>query len=160
MITGVWMLITAVAASSLTAGLASALTIFLSGDTSERFTRPTDIAEQRIAVIEGTTGEGWGETYNARLVKTSDLEQAIQKVLNNQAEGVIFDVPALEYYLSKNPDVPLKISEITFASENYGFVLPFASPLTNELDIAIIALKEEGVLKEIHEEVLDLIGKN
>ncbi|MGK7932204.1 MAG: transporter substrate-binding domain-containing protein [Microcystaceae cyanobacterium] len=157
-ITGVWMLITTVAASSLTAGLASALTIFLSGDTSEKFTRPTEIADQRIAVIEGTTGEVWGNTYEARLVKATDLEQAVQKVLNNQAEAVLFDVPALEYYLIKNPEVALKIADVTFASENYGFALPSNSPLMNEINIAIIALDEEGKLDAIQEEVFDRIN--
>lgn len=158
MITGTWMLITAVAASSLTAGLASALTIFLAGDTSEKFTRPTQIADQRIAVVEGTTGEIWGETYDARVVRTPNLEQAIEKILDNQADGVIFDKPALEYYLSRNPEVALKIANVTFASENYGFALPPANPLMNDLNIAIIALKEEGKLKEIEQEIMNLTG--
>ena len=58
-----------------------------------------------MAVVEGTTGELWGSDYQARLLKQSSLEDAINLVLEDKAEGAIFDRPALAYYLAQHPDV-------------------------------------------------------
>ncbi len=154
-ITSVWMILTMVAASSLTAGIASALTIFLTGETTEKFVNTAALKNTRIAVVDGTTGQGWAEAYNARLIPTLNLEGAIKQVLQNKAEGVVFDVPALKYYLSQNPELPLKIADIVFASENYGFVLPMNSSLVNEINVDLIALQEEGKLEFIQNEILD-----
>jgi ABC-type amino acid transport substrate-binding protein len=157
MITSVWMLITMVAASSLTAGIASALSIFLSGETTEKFTRPAAIENARMAVVEGTTGQSWGEKYNARLIKTANLEQAIEKVLEKEADGVIFDVPALKYYLYQHPNLPLMIAnKVTFAEEGYGFVFPLESDLIHGINVSLIALKEEGEIDVIQRKVFNL----
>ncbi len=158
-ITSIWMLITMVAASSLTAGIAAALTIFLSGETTERFSDPEAIEDARIAIIEGTTGQIWAEDHNARLVKTENLSEAVQQVLTGKAEGVAFDVPALQYYLHQNPKLPLKISSITFATEDYAFALPIGNSLLHELNIDLVALREQGELDYLRKKVLNLASE-
>ncbi len=98
-ITSMWMLITMVAASSLTAGIATVMTLLLSAEATNQFTQPEDIRGQQIAVVSGTTGEEWAQTYEARLLPSPNLAQAIERLKSGQAQGVMFDVPALKYYL-------------------------------------------------------------
>lgn len=148
-ITSMWMLITMVAASSLTAGIATVLTLLLSQETVEPFTKVEDLQGKQIAVISGTTGEQWAKTYQARLLESATLEQAIERLKSGKAKGVMFDVPALEYYLYQHPEVPLKLANISVAVEDYGFVLPLNSELVNDLNIIIMQLKESGRLQEI-----------
>ncbi len=150
-ITSLWMLITMVASSSLTAGIATVMTLLLSAEATEEFTQPEDIRGKQIAVVSGTTGEKWAKTYEARLLQSPNLDQAIERLKSGQAEGVMFDIPALQYYLYQHPEVPFRVASLSIAFEDYGFVLPLNNKLTRDLNLAIVKLKQSGRLEEIIE---------
>ena len=59
-ITGAWMVISLIAVSSLTASLASAFTLFLSGATETAIDSPQQLSSRRIAVVEGHRWHGAG----------------------------------------------------------------------------------------------------
>ncbi|ACB51759.1 extracellular solute-binding protein, family 3 [Crocosphaera subtropica ATCC 51142] len=151
-ITSLWMLITMVAASSLTAGIATVMTLLLSTDATTEFTQPQDIRGKQIAVVSGTTGEKWAKNYQARLLPSPNLDQAVDRLKSGQAQAVMFDVPALKYYLYQNPEAPFKIANLSVAFEDYGFVLPLDNDLIRDLNIAIIKFKQSGRLEEIIEQ--------
>ncbi len=148
-ITSLWMLITMVAASSLTAGIATVMTLLLSEESNKNFNNPADIAGQQIAVVTGTTGEQWAKTYQARLLQSSNLDTAIEQLKSGQAQGVMFDIPALQYYLYQHPEASFKIANLSIAVEDYGLVLPLDNTFIREMNIAIIQLKQSGRLEEI-----------
>ncbi len=148
-ITGFWMLVTMVAASSLTAGLATAMTLILSEQAENSFAHLDDIRSKRVAVVSGTTGENWARFYQARVMPSANLAQAIQRLISRQVEGVVFDVPALQYYLNQHPELPLKLADISFATEDYGFAFSPKSQLVQPLNVALFELKESGRLAEI-----------
>ena len=150
-ITSLWMLTTLVAASSLTAGIATVMTLLLSAEVIKDFTQVEDIRDKQIAVVSGTTGEKWAQIYQSRVLPSPNLEQAIERLKSGQAEGVMFDVPALRYYLYQNPTAPLKIADLAVSFEDYGFILPLDNKLIRELDIEIVKLKQSGRLEEIIE---------
>ncbi|MGK7931377.1 MAG: transporter substrate-binding domain-containing protein [Microcystaceae cyanobacterium] len=150
-ITSVWMLITMVAASSLTAGIATVMTLLLSADVIQTFTKPEDVRDKQIAVVSGTTGEEWAQIYQARLLPSPTLDEAIERLKSGQTEGVMFDVPALRYYLYQNPEAPFKIANFSVTFEDYGFVLSLDNQLTRDLNLGILKLKKSGRLKEIIE---------
>ena len=150
-ITSLWMLTTMVAASSLTAGIATVMTLLLSAEVIKDFTQVEDIRDEQIAVVSGTTGEKWAQIYQSRVLPSPNLEQAIERLKSGQAEGVMFDVPALRYYLYQNPTAPLKIADLAVSFEDYGFILPLDNKLIRELDIEIVKLKQSGRLEEIIE---------
>ncbi len=154
LISSLWMLITMVAASSLTAGIATVMTLLLSEESSKDFTDPADIAEKQIAVVTGTTGEKWAKNYQARLLHSPNLDTAIERLKSGQVQGVMFDIPALQYYLYQHPEASLKIADLSVAFEDYGFVLPLNNELIHlirDLNIAIIKLKQSRRLEEIIE---------
>lgn len=154
-IAGVWMIVTLVAVSSITAGLASAFTAALSeAGASEEFQTLRDLRGASIAVVAGTTAVKWAQYYDTRIEQTQSLEEAIDRVVRGQAEGVIFDRPALLYYLRQNPDLPLRMSPLTVASETYGFVLPANSSFKKKLSVEILELIDGRRLLEIAEKWL------
>ncbi|MDJ0578678.1 transporter substrate-binding domain-containing protein [Crocosphaera sp.] len=148
-VTSLWMLITMVAASSLTAGIATVMTLLLSAEVIKEFSQPEDMRDKQIAVVSGTTGEKWAQTYEARLLPSSNLEQAIERLKSGQAEGFLFDVPALRYYLYQNPTAPFKIANLAITFEDYSFILPLDNQLARQLDLEIIELKQSGRLEDI-----------
>lgn len=156
LIAGIWMIVTMVMVSSLIAGLTTALTLSLSGETVERFVQPSDLEDAEVAVVSGTTGEEWAKVYKAQLNPTAELSQAVALLKAGKVDGVVFDVPALQHYLKEHPEAPLRVAAFSLAEESYGFVLPQGSPIKNELDIALLEMQESGKLEEIVEDWLEL----
>lgn len=148
-ITSLWMLITMVAASSLTAGIATVMTLLLSAEVTQEFTKPEDVRGKQIAVVSGTTGEQWAQTYEARLLPSTTLDEAISSLKSEKAEGVMFDVPALKYYLYQHPEEPFKIADFSISFEDYGFVLSLNNELVRDLNLGILQLKQSGRLTGI-----------
>ena len=148
-IAGIWMMVTLVTVSSLTAGLASAFTLSLADIKTERFTRPEDLVGAKMAALSGTTGLKWGKYYQARLIETQTLEEAIALVEAGQVQGAIFDRPALQYYLREHPKLDLRVARFALATESYGFALPLDSSLARKLDAALLKLHEQRLIKEI-----------
>jgi len=148
-VTAVWMIITVVAASTITAGLTTALTLALSGQTAEKFTDPTSLKNARIGVLSGTTSSDWASYYKARITEHKTLKEAIERLISNQVEAVAFDKPALQYYLREHPEISLRVTEFSLASENYGFAISGENPLLPTLNVSLVHLKERGELKEI-----------
>ncbi|WP_293056885.1 transporter substrate-binding domain-containing protein [Okeania sp. SIO2B3] len=153
-IAGVWMMITMVTVSSLTAGIATSLTLSLSDQTVVQFTAPEDIKNSRIAVVRGSTGEKWAQLYGSRISQTRTLVEAIDLVRLNEVDGVVFDTPALKYYLHTNPNENLKLSPVTFASESYGFMISPDSSFLEDFNIRILEMRESGKIREIESQWL------
>ncbi len=154
-IASVWMIITTVTLSSLTAGIATTLTLSLSNQGFERFSQPEDINGASIAVVTNTTGERWAEEYGANLSRTNTLEQAIELLSENRVDGVVFDTPTLKYYLRQNPEKGLRVADFYFARENYGFMFPNNSSLLEQFNVALVQLQERGIIVEIEAKYLE-----
>ena len=144
-----------IAVSSLTASLASAFTLFLSGNTNDSITDPAQLAGQRAAVLEGTSGEELANEKDMRIVPAQTLAAAIDHVLMNKAEAVIFDRPAIRYYLKNNPELAVQLAPFTLAEQTYGFAFRTGDPLRTPLNISILKLQRSGAIEAISKRLLD-----
>jgi len=154
-IASIWMIITTVTLSSLTAGIATTLTLSLSNQGFERFGQPEDINGASIAVITNTTGERWAREYGANLSRTNTLEEAIQLLIENRVDGVVFDTPALKYYLRHNPEKGLRLADFYFSREHYGFMFPNNTPFLEQFNVGLVELQERGIIAEIEAKYLE-----
>ena len=154
-IAALWMIISLIAVSSLTAGLASAFTLFLSGQVEGEITGPDQLRNRRVAVLDGSSGMELAERQQMRVVASKTLEDAIDNVLNNRADAVIFDQPALRYHLKQNPHLAMRLAAFTLAEETYGFVLRTGDPLRTPIDISVLKLQRDGTLLSVTQELLD-----
>jgi len=148
-VTAVWMLITVVAASTVTAGLTTALTLAVSGQATEKFQDVRGLKNARVSVVSGTTSASWAAYHQAREVESKNLQEAIERLMSSQADALIFDKPALQYYLREHPEVSLRVSDLAITSENYGFVISWKNPLLPSLNVSLVHLKEKGDLQNI-----------
>ena len=154
-ITAVWMVMSLVAVSTLTAGLASAFTVLLSGSTQEKVKDPGELALLRVAAVNGTSGMELAERRKLRIVAAESLDKGIEAVLNNTADALIFDRPALRYHLKLNPDLAVKVAPFTLAEETYGFVLRWDDPLRTPLDVSILKLQRQGRVEAMVNSLMD-----
>ena len=154
-LTAIWMVTSLIAVSSLTASLASAFTLFLSGDTNDSITDPAQLSGQRAAVLEGTSGAELARQRNMRIVPAKTLTAAIDHVLMNRAEAVIFDRPAIRFHLKNNPELAVQLAPFTLAEQTYGFAFRTGDPLRTPLNISILKLQRSGAVEAISKRLLD-----
>ena len=154
-LTAIWMVTSLIAVSSLTASLASAFTLFLSGNTNDSITDPAQLSGQRAAVLEGTSGAELARQRNMRIVPAKTLTAAIDHVLMNRAEAVIFDRPAIRFHLKNNPELAVQLAPFTLAEQTYGFAFRTGDPLRTPLNISILKLQRSGAVEAISKRLLD-----
>ncbi|MBE9051038.1 transporter substrate-binding domain-containing protein [Nostocales cyanobacterium LEGE 11386] len=148
-IAGTWMVLALVTVSSLTAGLASAITIALSGGSTEQFTSPLNLEDARVATVSGSSSAEVVQNYSRRVQGVATLADAVELLSTEKADAVVFDRPALEYYLAQNPELNFKLANFSLGTELYGFVLPIDSSLKKDLNIELLRMSENGALQEI-----------
>ncbi len=154
-IAGIWMVISLVAVSSITAGLASAFTLSLAEIAPSAIREKADLRGKEIAVVEGTTSLRWGKLYEINAFLTKDLNGAIKILNQGKVEGIIFDESPLRHYLKQNKKSKLKLANFPLAIQTYGFVIPMGSPLRNQLNIELLDMERNGVTERIKTKLLD-----
>ena len=159
-IAGVWMIFTTMTISSLTAGIATTLTLFLSNQGVAELSYPEDIKDLRISVVKGSTGEKWANQYQARINQTQTLVDAINLLKLDEVDGVVFDAPALKYYLRNHPKDSLKLSPVDFATEAYGFMVSTDNSFLKKIDIKLLEMQENGKIGEIQSKWLSSSQNN
>ncbi|MGC6483483.1 MAG: ion channel [Synechococcus sp.] len=153
-IAGVWMVLSLVALSSVTAGLASAFTVSLSQQSSAAIDDVGDLRGMPVAVVQGTASEALARFYGARAKGALSLNEAVQQLQRQQVRAVMFDAVQLRYYLSQRPALPLKVANVSLAQDAYGFALPVGSELRTPINVQLIDMQRSGRITEITEQAL------
>lgn len=146
-IAAIWMIVALISASSLTAGIATALT--LSQLDRAAISRLDELDGRRVAVVIGTTGAALADSHGARLVQTQNLDQAVARVLAGDADAVVFDRPMLQYYLKQHPDAGLRLSQGAWQPQGYGFAVKNDDRLVRALDVALLESGASGQTRRI-----------
>ena len=150
-ISSIWMLVTLLAVSSITAGLASAFTVSLARTPLSQILDPKDLASRPVAVVSGTTSEQWGRIVGASLSAQPDLRSAIKLLESKEVDAVIYDTPVLRYFLRQNSELPLRMAAFDLGQETYGFVIPRNSFLERPLDVGLLEMQHTGRIRSIQE---------
>ena len=154
MIAGVWMLMSLLALSSITAGLASAFTVSLSKLEPDAVRERSDLRGKTVSVVAGTTSKTWAKIYGARPKEASSLDQAIDLLANGEVDAVLFDEAPLRYYLQQTPEAPFKMASFSLANQTYGFVVPMNSDLRTPIDVILLQMQRSGEVKMITDRML------
>ena len=146
-ILAVWMLVSMVTASSLTAGLATAFT--LAQLPASGITVAEDLAGHAVGVVAGTPEGAFVRRYGARPVPAKDLASAVELISDQTVDAVVFDRPQLSTYLAEHPLTRLRLSEASYEPQAYGFAVQPSNDLDARLDVALLRLRETGQLARI-----------
>lgn len=147
--TGIWMLVTTLTLSSFTAWLATSLTVQKLEETV--LNDASQLHGRRVAVVSGTTSEVFARHFTTQLVQVDNYLDGIEKVENGHVDALVYDYPVLRYYLSKHPEIPMRLSESTFALQDYGFCLKRGNSSLHRFNIGLLRLIESGVIRDISE---------
>ena len=90
-----------------------------------------DTPERSWAALEGSTGEALiVEAFpRARFVAVFDQEEVAGRIVAGEIDGLVADLPFVQYVIARNPEHALASMPAPFTTEPLGVALPPGSPL-------------------------------
>ena len=112
---------------------------------------PADLPGKTVGVFAGSVSEDLAETVGLSNRTYPGIEEASIALTSGEIDAVVADAPVLEYYAHAHadPELGLEVVGPIFAPDKYGFALPLASDLRRPLTVALLALREDGVIEEL-----------
>ena len=128
-------------------------TAVLVREDEEEITEIDDLAGKVVAAKQGTS------SYDAvmeldgvkEVVPFPNIDQAYMELDKGSADAVVFDLPALLYYINTGGQGKAKVIDGLLEGQTFGIGLPKGSPLTAEINLALEKIKEDGTYDELHE---------
>jgi polar amino acid transport system substrate-binding protein len=145
----IWMWISLISTTSITAGLATTLTLSLSQQPNKKYTSIENLRYQKVATISSDLMDEIFKVYNLQEVRAPNLATAINLLLGKEVDAVLYADSSLRYYLDKHPDKSLGLLPLYNQPINYGFALPFNSSYLNLFNIGITQMTEDRQMQEI-----------
>ena len=138
--------------SQFTASLASQLT-------AERLTAPVsgvdDLGGRPVATVRGTTAAEEMRSRPVDLVEVDDVEAAGSLLLDGRVDAVVYDAPALEWFAKGDGQGRTTVVGGIFDPEYYAVATTDGSPLTEQIDRALLETREDGTWERIHRDWFD-----
>lgn len=147
-----WMFMSVIAVSLLTASLSAVLTVnSLPGDIAG----PADLYGRTVGTVFGSTSETWlsnqtspsGERITVRTYQ--DVKQCIDALKTGAIKAVVFDAPILQYHINNDKGDDLEFAGDIFERANYGFAVRRNSPLREQINQAMLKLNEDGYVDQL-----------
>lgn len=139
-ITGVWMVVSLISATSMVAGIASVLTVSSLGKTT--ITNIEQLTNKTVVTISGSPAEEFLSKHKVKTITVDNINDAISKLKKKEVSAVVYDKPQLLYYLKNNANEDLYISKAEYYKQGYGFAFALNSTFINKTNSALLQLIE------------------
>jgi polar amino acid transport system substrate-binding protein len=146
-VTGAWIIISFIAATSLVAGIASTLT--LTGLSTTVIATAEQLRGREVAVLAESPSENFASRYGAHNHGVPSLAAMIGLLEDRTADAVVFDRPQLQYFLRSHSPKGVALGDAFYEPQHYGFALPLRSELQHDLNVHLLQLREAGVIDRI-----------
>lgn len=109
-----------------------------------------DLYGKHVGTIEGSTAAGFLERREIDFAAYDGLEPLLRGFEQAEVDAVVFDAPVLSYYATHEGREVASLTGPVFLRENYGIAFPTDSPLVEEVNQALLALREDGSYDQIY----------
>ncbi|MDN5787985.1 transporter substrate-binding domain-containing protein [Pseudorhodobacter sp.] len=110
---------------------------------------PADLPGKTIGVFAGSVSEDFAETFGLHSRSYHGIDEAVAALKAGRVDAVIADAPVLEYYAHIHPEQNLSVVGEIFEPDKYGFAMPLDGDLRKPITIALLGLKEAGIVDEL-----------
>ncbi|MFA9559904.1 transporter substrate-binding domain-containing protein [Evansella sp. AB-rgal1] len=111
-----------------------------------------DVDGVRVATRAATTSETYlQDNTEAEIVVFPDIMNAYQDLTAGRVDAVIYDIPNVLYYIETEALGDMKTVGDLLTGEQYGIAFPQGSELTEQVNEALAAMKEDGTYGDIYE---------
>lgn len=109
-----------------------------------------DLYGQRVATIDGSTASAFLARREIDFAAYEDLQTMLWAFEAGEIDAIVFDAPILSYYATHQGRDIASMTGAVFLRENYGIVFPTGSPLVEDVNQALLALREDGTYDAIY----------
>lgn len=151
-ISGTWMVVSIIFATTMVAGIASTLT--LTGMGVSVISSAEQLNNAKVAVVTNSPAENFAREYGAKIVEISSLKKGYDLLKNKKVDAVIYDRPQLLYFLQQRHDKSVSVSIAEYLRQGYGFALPLNTEIQHNLNVQLLYMQESGQTDRIINEWL------
>ncbi len=109
-----------------------------------------DLYGKQVGTISGSTAASFLNRREVEFVGYNDLETLLQAFSDDALDAVVFDAPILSYFATHEGRKIATMTGNVFLRENYGIVFPTGSPLVEDVNQALLGLREDGTYDQIY----------
>jgi len=143
-----WMFTGVVFVAFYTAQLAATLTV---QQIQGGINGPDDLQGKKVATTKGSTAAAALKELRADVVEVARIEEAYKALHDKQVDAVVFDAPVLLYYAAREGKGRVHMVGLPFRKEDYGIVFPRNHPLRKQVNVTLLALREDGTYQKIYD---------
>lgn len=143
----IWLVIGVLLIANFTASVTAIATV---NQLEQSISTIEDLPGRRIATVQGSTSETHLQQLGIIPLTVSDIHDAYSLLENGTVDAVVYDAPVLRYYESREGSSRVKVVGTIFNPEDYGIALADDSPLRENINRAILALKEDGTYQRLY----------
>lgn len=108
-----------------------------------------DLEGRRVGTIAGSTSETFLDRRGIVPLGSDNLEEMFASFEAGELDAVVFDGPILAYYVRNQGQGKAALLERIYRPENYGMAFPTGSELREDVDQAMLRLREDGRYDEL-----------
>ncbi len=109
-----------------------------------------DLYGKQVGTVTDSTAASFLNRREIEFTGYSGLQEMLAAFENDELNAVVFDAPILSYYASHEGRRIATTTGGIFLRENYGIAFPTGSPLVEDVNQALLALREDGTYDEIY----------
>ena len=118
---------------------------------TENISGLNDLEQKRVGTTRGSTASAFLTLRDIAHVEMDDLDSLLDAFEAGELDAVAFDGPILAYYIQTRGQGLAELLPQTFKRENYGIALPTGSPIMEDINRALLKLRESGSYDEIRQ---------
>ena len=111
---------------------------------------PQDLPGKVIATVEGSTAAAWLAAQGLPHRTLTSIDEAYPLLETGRVQAVVYDYPVLRYHALNFGDGRVEVVGAPFNREDYGIAFPSGSPLREEVNRALLQLREDGTYDQIY----------
>jgi polar amino acid transport system substrate-binding protein len=147
----VWMFAALILTAVFTAHLTSSLTV-------DRIAGPVssvaDLPRARVGVVGNSASNAYFERHSIRTHAFEDSLSGLEALAANQIDAFVHDEPILRYQIIENYPGRLRLLAQVFEPQDYGIVLPSGSPWREQVNQALLKVRDSDRWSEIRRQYL------
>jgi polar amino acid transport system substrate-binding protein len=109
----------------------------------------SDLEGRQVGTIAGSTSASFLDQRGIVPVGFENLEAMFADFEAGALDAVVFDGPILAYYVRNQGQEKAELLERVYRHENYGMAFPTGSELREDVDQAMLRLREDGRYDEL-----------
>lgn len=132
----IWMFLAIIMISSLTAGIASSLTV---QNMQDEINSIEDLGRFEVATVQSSSSLELLDQYNVESKKVINAEEGVDLLMNRQTRLFVYDQPILNYIIEqKDLQDELEVLPKTLKKDYFSYSFPKGSSLVKEIDPVLV----------------------